>query len=609
MSLHLEEINIERLRGINNYSLKNLGQWTAITGPNSTSKSSIIQAISILGSSRMHDISDIPSWIKHNKVNPLEVPIAITYLFKLDKNFEDIMSDERIVEHLVSIYNLQLEDIQKNNIKSPTKERMIQSLTILKSKTPLGKILSDALYKTIRHEIGPNPKNTSYLPLFHSNGFYKMPDEIFNEIKFLKIRLELSLSDGPNFHFLFLDNNKKILVNEEAFYHWFQNQQAIDDDITLGYIIGSIFIKGVVSQALKKIRGEDPPTILCSDGSNIRQYIEYCLMYHPSILKCISDFFKRIFDKKIEFQKATDATSVEEGEILIEIDGDNNWFSIANLSDGMMHILKILLQLASCKKGDIIFIDEPELHLHPGAARCLRELLREKKSEIQIICATHSPIFIDPTTIDNIILNQKIKNNCIPKILNAKNIDNALTELGSSGLDSLLYDVVIWVEGPSDKIYLEKWLTLLRDEYDVPSFTQLGIFPYGSKDGLKNFKIDEIKTFNRKSIFVIDRDKEANKSIIDFITECNSKGIYCWLTKRRTIENYIPVEILEEKFNLIPGSINISFEDRIFKNKRLKKYKGKKVEFAKLITPSFTIERIKKDKDFLQELEVLIENL
>ena len=73
MGIHLEKIEIKRFRGIRKYIIDDLGKWCSITGPNSTSKSAIISAISFLGSNRMHEVSDIPSWINPTEVNPSSI--------------------------------------------------------------------------------------------------------------------------------------------------------------------------------------------------------------------------------------------------------------------------------------------------------------------------------------------------------------------------------------------------------------------------------------------------------------------------------------------------------------------------------------------------------
>lgn len=604
MSLHLDKIEINRFRGIEQYSINSFGNWSSITGPNSSNKSTIINAISLLGSYKMHDISDIPSWYDLNIVNPREVPIKVKYLFRLNESFDKLISDSRIKETLVSLYEERLKRTSEDY-----KVHLEAALRSLRNDGPLSQLLNKALYEAIRREFEFKPQYEPYKPLFYSNGRFKMPDDIFKDVKFLEINLEMSLSDGPEYRFSLLDEGENPIIDNEVFYHWLKYQNAIDDKGSLAFVIGAVFIKSIINSQAQEDDVTFPPTVLAFDGSNIRQYIEYCLIHHPDIFKNIGSNFKKLFGQTMQVKKASIADHLEENEILIRFGGDGDWFPINKLSDGMLRLLRLLLQLASSKKGDILVIDEPELHLHPGAAKSFRELLVERKYEIQIIVATHSPIFIDPSIADVIILNRNVNNMIVPQILESKEIDLALSELGATGLDALLYDVIIWVEGPSDKIYIEKWLNLLLNENDATIRSQIGILPYGGKSILMHLKIEDIKLINRKSIFIIDSDKKSEDDEIDpgtsnFISNCHKNDIPYWLTERRAIENYIPINILERKLNISPGILQITKYDNVCESlKRVGRNNIGKVELAKKIASEMTIQNIKEDQEFYEEIQ------
>ena len=196
----------------------------------------------------------------------------------------------------------------------------------------------------------------------------------------------------------------------------------------------------------------------------------------------------------------------------------------------------------------------------------------------------------------------------VPQILESKEIDLALSELGATGLDALLYDVIIWVEGPSDKIYIEKWLNLLLNENDATIRSQIGILPYGGKSILMHLKIEDIKLINRKSIFIIDSDKKSEDDEIDpgtsnFISNCHKNDIPYWLTERRAIENYIPINILERKLNISPGILQITKYDNVCESlKRVGRNNIGKVELAKKIASEMTIQNIKEDQEFYEEI-------
>jgi predicted ATP-dependent endonuclease of OLD family len=614
MGIFLDKVEIKTFRGISNYSIEDLKSWTSITGPNSTTKSSILYALSFLGSNRMHELSDIPADIRTNKINPFEVPIKITYLFKIIDQFDNLMSDDRITEILIESYENQLNQLKHSKFDQSIRDFLTSSLFELRSRKPFVEILSDALYEAIKGEIQPNSTRDEFKPLFHTKDVPKKPEEIFKECNYLQIDLEMSLSDGPHSRFFILDEAKNIIINDEVFYHWLSKIKAISDDITFIYLIGATFIKSVLSFLKNTSKQISPSSTLSIDGSNIIENIEYILLHHPERLIVINDYFQKIFNHSIKFRKVLPTDCVE-NEIVIDLDESDNWFSLEKLSDGMLHVLRILLQFVSCKKGDILIIDEPELHLHPGAARVLRNILSDKKSDIQIICATHAPLFLDSTVSDNIILNQKNSSGTLePNVLDSTNLELALSELGSSGIDILLFDVIIWVEGPSDELYLNRWLNLLSNQLEVISLSDIGFVRYGGADMLKHFDVEKIKLINRKSIFIIDSDKNSSTDSIsdikrDFLSECRRNEIYCWLTKKREIENYIPIRILEEKLSLPSESLCISKYDDVIQKLKDQGRNYKKVELANLTALESTLDDINNDEILKVELDELIKKI
>jgi hypothetical protein len=272
----------------------------------------------------------------------------------------------------------------------------------------------------------------------------------------------------------------------------------------------------------------------------------------------------------------------------------------------MKRVLRIFLQLSLTKDGDILLIDEPELHLHPGATRKLRNVLINELPNIQIIIATHNPIFLDPTFSDTVVLNYTNDN---PKILDSKNIELALSELGSSGLDFLLYDGIIWVEGKSDEIYMKRWFDLLNPNNDY----QIGIHPYGGLGAVPHMELEHIKKISRNSVFVADGGLKSTDEIIsgnpaELKSKCKKNGIYCWIIKRYSIENCIPSEIIEQALNLNPGSLNITKYDDIIKklnDDHHRNFENKKVTLARALTPLINLEHIKKDDEFFKNLQKL----
>ena len=89
---------------------------------------------------------------------------------------------------------------------------------------------------------------------------------------------------------------------------------------------------------------------------------------------------------------------------------DGNWLPLSALSDGTKRLLYLITQLtaAAAKPGQtplapftlfepskIIFLEEPELGIHPSQLHKLLSLIREVSREHQVIMTTHSPQVLD----------------------------------------------------------------------------------------------------------------------------------------------------------------------------------------------------------------------
>ena len=67
----------------------------------------------------------------------------------------------------------------------------------------------------------------------------------------------------------------------------------------------------------------------------------------------------------------------------------------ANVSDGVMHALALLLVLEASKDDSPLLIEEPENALHPWALRSILERIQHTPRPGPLLLATHSPTLID----------------------------------------------------------------------------------------------------------------------------------------------------------------------------------------------------------------------
>ena len=154
--------------------------------------------------------------------------------------------------------------------------------------------------------------------------------------------------------------------------------------------------------------------------------------------------------------------------------------------------------------------------------------------------------------------------------------EQILNHLGSSGADILQCNGVIWVEGPSDVIYIKKWLAMFAHENDCELFTQgvdfefqmyggtlldsLSLIKIGEDPSQEHRKLVSMFSFSRNAYVVIDSDaiKNEDGKIIDQSNFFNAKNyiksqmnnmnsdgykVGIWFdegnTEIRTIEDYL----------------------------------------------------------------------
>lgn len=158
--------------------------------------------------------------------------------------------------------------------------------------------------------------------------------------------------------------------------------------------------------------------------------------------------------------------------------GDEKEQPIHQLGDGLQHVIIQTFPLFLHRdKPLFLYIEEPELFLHPGLQRMLiDEFVREDAQNPvrQVFVATHSHQFLD-LTLD--------RSSCsifrVSKTLPGEGKQQAsgirvesvtdegrgcLLDLGVRNSSVLLSNCSIWVEGTTDRAYLQKYLSIVQGD-------------------------------------------------------------------------------------------------------------------------------------------------
>lgn len=244
---------------------------------------------------------------------------------------------------------------------------------------------------------------------------------------------------------------------------------------------------------------------------------------------------------------------------------NNKTISISNMGSGIKTILLILAHFVVLPKYNahslaqfIFAIEEPENNLHPAILRRLLMFIKEKvlQNNTSVFLTSHSNIVIDffnnVAESDIIHLTHKKGNVEIKYVKEFTDKLAILEDLQFKASDLFQSNCIIWVEGPSDRTYINKWISLV--DPSLKEGFHYSIMFYGGRL-LKNLSCDkkecnenEINDFislvkiNPNIILVMDSDKESEEDVINDTKLRIHKELgkeNSWITDGREIENYL----------------------------------------------------------------------
>lgn len=248
---------------------------------------------------------------------------------------------------------------------------------------------------------------------------------------------------------------------------------------------------------------------------------------------------------------------------------------LENYGTGIHHLV-ILCSALAMHSGRVVTIEEPEIHLHPDLQRKFLRFIAEQTANTYYI-TTHSNVFLDARSDVNVyhVRFDGQRSEFVHAETTARSRE-VLTDMGYKASDLLQSNCVIWVEGPSDRVYLNQWLALTAPDlvegihYSI-AFYGGSVLPHFTASADPVDDLVDVLRINRHAVFVMDRDGDSETAQLGAGKSRIQRALgedACWVTKGREIENYIPLgliqRVLREKYPAVERvefGLNDSIDD------------------------------------------------
>lgn len=232
---------------------------------------------------------------------------------------------------------------------------------------------------------------------------------------------------------------------------------------------------------------EAPETLEIHTGLNLYDEITDMLLGSVQQRYNMMKFQEFLSESFFDGQQVT-LTPVRNSDIIKVKIGTEKEKNIFELGDGIQSLIILTFPLFKfLEENLLLFIEEPELYLHPGMQRKFIEIIMDEQfAHHQFFFTTHSNHFLDLTLDMDMISVYKFKKELgehsgnpteeLDATFSIENVSNedksVLQELGVRNSAVLLSNCTIWVEGITDRFYIRRFLKVFQESESHPDLKQ-----------------------------------------------------------------------------------------------------------------------------------------
>lgn len=517
--MKLSKIKIENFRSYDNVEIE-FSNLSVIIGQNDVGKSTLLDALNIFFENEKPLDNDININSQNNK-------IAITCFFKVNEEMEiwlDSAASEQTKtslqnEHLLNQDNLlQIKKIWENG---KLKVFIIAHYPNNWEK-PLITLKINDLKRLIKDDTQVNRSIKK-----------EMREYLFqnNELQFETQEIDVSSKDTDIIN---IYEKLKAKLPKYALFRADRTNTDKDSEVT----------------SITKAIAQNAVTNAQEQFETIKQQVK----------KEIQEFSNSTLEKLKQFNKEiAESVSVNiqdkalESIFSYEFNSDNE-IPLNKRGSGIKRLFLLSFFLADSERQNIsnmiYAIEEPETSQHPNFQKMIIETLQKisQQENRQILITTHTPEIVKMADKENIVFIKKDTNNK-RSILQNQNLDTKEIIHTLGILPYVSYKGVMFVEGETDIKFFKKLnnhFECLKNIFDIETIT---LIPLNGGGNIKKWITEAYlaEHTNIKQIYFIDRDEENNQRE-EYQSKCDDNKTKVIITQKREIENYFPIDILEDYF-------------------------------------------------------------